>query len=56
MLLSQCGIAQTKRFAFYDQVHTTGMDIQHVLNAVAVCTLVASSTIDHGQDIFREKT
>jgi hypothetical protein len=31
--LAQCGIPLEKRFAFYDQVHTTGMDIQHVLNA-----------------------
>ncbi len=25
--LNQCGIDYTKRFAFYDQVHTTGMGI-----------------------------
>lgn len=25
--LNQCGIDVTKRFAFYDQVHTTGMGI-----------------------------
>ena len=31
--LSQCGIAVEKRFAFYDQIHTTGMDIKHALNA-----------------------
>ena len=37
--LSQCGIPDTKRFAFYDQVHTTGMDIQHSVNACAVITL-----------------
>lgn len=24
--LSQCGIAVENRFAFYDQIHTTGMD------------------------------
>ena len=37
--LSQCGIAIEKRFAFYDQIHTTGMDIKHVVNACAVITL-----------------
>jgi hypothetical protein len=25
---AQCGIPKAQRFAFYDQVHTTGMDIQ----------------------------
>ena len=28
-----------KRFAFYDQIHTTGTDIKHVVNATAVITL-----------------
>lgn len=28
-----------RRFAFYDQIHTTGMDIKHIVNAVAVITL-----------------
>jgi hypothetical protein len=37
--LSQCGISVDKRFAFYDQIHTTGMDIQHTLNARAALTL-----------------
>jgi len=31
----QCGVSLEKRFAFYDQIHTTGMDIKHVVNAVA---------------------
>merc|ERR1719399_2324188 len=35
----QCGIPLEKRFAFYDQIHTTGMDIKHVVNATAVITL-----------------
>lgn len=36
----QCGIALERRFAFYDQIHTTGMDIKHVVNATArgVCS------------------
>src|SRR5690606_17051643 len=35
----QCGVPLDRRFAFYDQIHTTGMDIQHVVNAVAALTL-----------------
>jgi len=35
----QCGVPLERRFAFYDQIHTTGMDIQHVVNAVAALTL-----------------
>ncbi len=35
----QCGVPLERRFAFYDQIHTTGMDIKHIVNAVAVITL-----------------
>ena len=35
----QCGIPLTRRFAFYDQIHTTGMDIKHRVNARAALTL-----------------
>lgn len=35
----QCGVPLERRFAFYDQVHTTGMDIRHVANAAALVTL-----------------
>ena len=35
----QCGIPLTRRFAFYDQIHTTGMDIKHRVNARAAVTL-----------------
>ena len=35
----QCGVSLEKRFAFYDQIHTTGMDIKHVVNATACITL-----------------
>ena len=35
----QCGVSLEQRFAFYDQVHTTGVDIKHAVNAVAVLTL-----------------
>jgi hypothetical protein len=37
--LDTCGIPASSRFAFYDQVHTTGMDIKHSLDATAVLTL-----------------
>ena len=52
--LEQCGIAKEKRFAFYDQVHTTGMDIRHVLDAKAVLTLGKDMTFrDYAQGAFR---
>ena len=35
----QCGVPKERRFAFYDQIHTTGMDIKHVVNARAALTL-----------------
>src|SRR4051812_21553827 len=37
--LNQCGVSVAKRFTFYDQVHTTGMDIKQPLNAQAILTL-----------------
>ena len=37
--LADSGVPAQRRFAFYDQVHTTGMDIQHKLDAVAALTL-----------------
>ena len=40
----QCGVPLDKRFAFYDQIHTTGMDIKHIVNATAVVTLGKSTT------------
>ena len=54
MLLSQCGIDKSRRFAFYDQVHTTGMDIKHAVNAMAVVTLGKDMTFrDYAQGAFR---
>ncbi len=35
----QFGVTLERRFTFYDQIHTTGMDIKHVANATAVITL-----------------
>ncbi|CAK0867309.1 unnamed protein product [Prorocentrum cordatum] len=37
--LADSGVPVTSRFCFYDQIHTTGMDIQHRLDAVAALTL-----------------
>jgi hypothetical protein len=52
--LGQCGIPLQQRFAFYDQIHTTGMDIQHALNAMAILTLGKDMTFrDGAQGAFR---
>ena len=52
--LAQCGIKKEKRFAFYDQIHTTGMDIQHMLSAKAVLTLGKDMVFrDFAQGAFR---
>ena len=52
--LQQCGIPVEKRFAFYDQVHTTGMDIHHVINAKAVLTLSKDMVFrDFAQGAYR---
>ena len=52
--LSQCGIAVEKRFAFYDQIHTTGMDIKHCLSARAALTLGKDMVFrDLAQGAFR---
>ena len=37
--LAECGVALERRFTFYDQVHTTGMDIPQLMNAHASLTL-----------------
>ena len=37
--LSQCGIAPSDRFAFYDQIHTTGIDLKLSNDARAALTL-----------------
>jgi hypothetical protein len=52
--LAECGIPKVKRFAFYDQVHTTGMDIDHTPNAQAVQTLGKDMTFrDFSQGAYR---
>ena len=39
MKVAQSGVPLNRRFAFYDQIHTTGMDIKHRLGAHAALTL-----------------
>ena len=52
--MDTCGIPASKRFAFYDQVHTTGMDIKHSLDATAVLTLGKDMNFrDYVQGSFR---
>ncbi|KAG5189405.1 hypothetical protein JKP88DRAFT_301998, partial [Tribonema minus] len=54
MLLSQCHVAPHLRFTFYDQVHTTGMDIKQALSCTAAVTLGKDMTFrDYAQGSFR---
>lgn len=53
-LLSQCGIPPTKRFIFFDQIHTTGMDIPQIASAKAVVTIGKDMTFrDYAQGCYR---
>ena len=48
--LRQCGIKPERRFTFYDQVHTTGMDIKQCPNAAALLTIGKDMTFrDYAQ-------
>jgi hypothetical protein len=52
--LARCGVEMEKRFSFFDQVHTTGMDIPQVLDAIAVVTLGKDMSFrDYAQGAFR---
>jgi hypothetical protein len=52
--LSRCGVSKERRFAFYDQVHTTGTDLKHKLDAVAAVTLGKDMTLrDYTQGCYR---
>lgn len=54
MPLVQCGLHPSKRFTFYDQVHTTGMDIKQCVHARAVLTLGKDMTFrDYAQGAYR---
>eukprot|EP00656_Telonema_subtile_P005028 TRINITY_DN12285_c0_g1_i4.p1 TRINITY_DN12285_c0_g1~~TRINITY_DN12285_c0_g1_i4.p1 ORF type:complete len:1077 (+),score=272.22 TRINITY_DN12285_c0_g1_i4:94-3324(+) len=52
--LAQSGLAWRDRFTFYDQVHTTGMDIKQFPSANAVVTIGKDMTFrDFAQGSFR---
>jgi hypothetical protein len=52
--LAQCGIPPDRRFTFYDQVHTTGMDIKQAPIARAVLTIGKDMTFrDYSQGAYR---
>ncbi|KAJ9441712.1 putative nucleoredoxin 1-2 [Diplonema papillatum] len=52
--LEECGIPKLKRFTFYDQVHTTGLDVSHAPNAQAALTLGKDMTFrDFAQGAYR---
>nr|CCA25882.1 hypothetical protein ALNC14_120260 [Albugo laibachii Nc14] len=54
LALDQCSQNPSKRFTFYDQVHTTGMDISQAANARAVLTLGKDTTFrDFAQGAYR---
>jgi hypothetical protein len=54
MQLAQCGIPKHRRFSFYDQIHTTGMDIKQALGACAALTLGKDMVFrDYAQGAFR---
>ena len=52
--LLQCGLPKERRFSFFDQVHTTGMDIPQGASARAVLTLGKDLTFrDYAQGAYR---
>ena len=52
--LSDSGLAWNERFTFYDQVHTTGMDIKQAVDACAALTLGKDMVFrDYAQGAFR---
>lgn len=52
--LNQSGVPPDRRFSFYDQIHTTGMDIHQCIDARAALTLGKDMTFrDYAQGAFR---
>ena len=52
--LDQCGVSPEKYFSFYDQVHTTGMDIKQAPTAHAIVTVGKDMTFrDYAQGCYR---
>ena len=51
---SQCGVALSRRFTFFDQVHTTGTDVKQCATATAVVTLGKDMVFrDYAQGCYR---
>lgn len=52
--LAQCGIALSRRFTFFDQVHTTGMDVKQTPTATAALTVGKDMVFrDYAQGAYR---
>ena len=52
--LAQAGVPMHRRFTFYDQVHTTGMDIKQAASARAALTLGKDMSFrDYAQGAYR---
>ena len=52
--LQQAGVPVHRRFSFYDQIHTTGMDIHQCIDSKAAITLGKDMTFrDYAQGAFR---
>lgn len=52
--VAQCGIPVSRRFVFFDQVHTTGTDVKQAASASAVMTLGKDLTFrDYAQGAYR---
>ena len=52
--LAQCGLPAERRFTFYDQVHTVGIDISQAPNAVAAVTVGKDMVLrDYSQGAYR---
>ena len=52
--LESSGIRKENRFTFYDQVHTTGIDVKQPLDAVAAVTIGKDMTLrDYSQGCWR---
>jgi hypothetical protein len=52
--LHECGLRPEQRFTFYDNVHTTGLDVPQAPNAVAVITVGKDTSLrDYSQGAYR---
>ena len=57
MGLERCGLPKERRFSFFDQVHTTGMDIPQAAGARAVLTLSKDLVFrDYAQAAYRMRS